>query len=426
MSQGLQVYPIYAVERPQIVRPSYLFSLEPIGLFTPYVESLTGYIIRLAQEHALSPQDLIVRFILPIQGRTYNSQAKYNMINSLWSRDSLLVNSAGSLAKMWKGSLEQLTLRQDIEYLTVLSWKNVIGSRSKLGFLSPFRRWCKYCYYEWKNNNQIIYEPLIWSLSAITMCPFHKAPLSSKCEFCGKSSSPLCQLSRVGYCYKCGCWLGASDIFSGYQTDDEQEWKNYVIESVGSLISVMPTIKNGLLEDGFAKSINAYCTVAGKGGGAELARQMKIEPESLWKLKNQASKPSLITALRLGYFLKIHILEIFINPEIGSLVKNNFDSGMISKPNLNNPLFQGLDYAQIKLIRNELELELSKDTLPTSSINDIARRLGYSSNTISKYGGGLASQILERNKVEFDYEYVRKHLDTFSQEMPPRNCSRLG
>lgn len=40
---------------------SRLYSLEPLGIGTPYVESLTGYVSRLADAHAVSIGNLVGR-----------------------------------------------------------------------------------------------------------------------------------------------------------------------------------------------------------------------------------------------------------------------------------------------------------------------------------------------------------------------------
>src|ERR1700683_189509 len=46
-----------------------LFNLEPIGLGTPYVESITSYISRLAGEHHVAPWVIVSRDIAPRMSR---------------------------------------------------------------------------------------------------------------------------------------------------------------------------------------------------------------------------------------------------------------------------------------------------------------------------------------------------------------------
>jgi TniQ protein len=425
-----QVYPVCQVKRPQLALPSRLYSLEPIGLSTPYVESLTGYIIRLAQEHDLSVQDLVVRQILPMYGRAGNSRADYNWTNGFWIGDSVLVNGLGVIADTWKKMIEELTLRQDIGHMTMLLWKNVIAGKSKLGFLHQRRKWCVVCYHEWQSSKKPIYEPIIWSLSVVTTCPRHGTLLSSECGHCGQNSSPLCQFSRPGYCSKCGYWLGSPRNFLNDQSEGERQWQDWVVKSIGDMISLMPNLINEPIEEGFAKSITSYCKYAGKGGKAEISRRMNIKIESTLKLQNKINRPSLITAMRLSYFLKISLLEIFTNPLIDQVIETRFVSGDISSIELKNQSKKLLDKWQIEIIRNEFEIELSKDASNTSSIKDIAKRLGHATNTLRRHAGDLVKQLLEHQRKVFELNSVQEALNIFLQEMPPPSVKavveRLG
>ncbi len=59
----------------EIPNRSRLYFLEPIGVGTPYTESLSSYLCRLAQEHCVTPQKLIMGEIAPlIMGDNYHSQ----------------------------------------------------------------------------------------------------------------------------------------------------------------------------------------------------------------------------------------------------------------------------------------------------------------------------------------------------------------
>ena len=57
---------LWDTEPPSIPKPSRLFSLEPIGLNTGYVESLTSYVARLALAHSVPPGRLLVMEVKPI------------------------------------------------------------------------------------------------------------------------------------------------------------------------------------------------------------------------------------------------------------------------------------------------------------------------------------------------------------------------
>jgi len=67
----LTVYEGWDLARPPIPPRSRLFSLEPVGIGTPGVESLTGYVARLATTHGVLVRRLVEDEILPLLGRSY-------------------------------------------------------------------------------------------------------------------------------------------------------------------------------------------------------------------------------------------------------------------------------------------------------------------------------------------------------------------
>lgn len=54
----MESYEEWDMNIPAIPPRSRLYRLEPVGIGTPYVESLTSYIARLAAEHCVTPKNL--------------------------------------------------------------------------------------------------------------------------------------------------------------------------------------------------------------------------------------------------------------------------------------------------------------------------------------------------------------------------------
>lgn len=71
---------LWDLEKPTIPPHSRLFSLEPIGLGTHYVESLTSYVVRLAETHCITTSKLVENEIIPILrlGDTSHKKNSYN------------------------------------------------------------------------------------------------------------------------------------------------------------------------------------------------------------------------------------------------------------------------------------------------------------------------------------------------------------
>ncbi|MGC8714570.1 MAG: TniQ family protein, partial [Leptodesmis sp.] len=50
-------------------------------------------------------------------------------------------------------------------------------TRSSWKILRLHKAWCPICYSEWSANSQIIYEPLLWALELVKICPVHHKKL---------------------------------------------------------------------------------------------------------------------------------------------------------------------------------------------------------------------------------------------------------
>ncbi|UYD38484.1 TniQ family protein [Tolypothrix sp. PCC 7601] len=74
----------WALEKPTIPERSQLFPLEPIGVGTLYVESLSGYIARLADCHTITTGELVLSKVIPLMRHKRSSVSSINIINHLF------------------------------------------------------------------------------------------------------------------------------------------------------------------------------------------------------------------------------------------------------------------------------------------------------------------------------------------------------
>jgi hypothetical protein len=119
---------------------SALYNIEPIGIGTPLVESLTSYVTRLAAAHSIHVGTFVRHIILGNFGRQYLARGP-RLAGTFW-RKSLALNGTGSWAADMVKVLEALTRRNDLRQLTLLSWHEVISHR---GLLRRTRAWCPQC-----------------------------------------------------------------------------------------------------------------------------------------------------------------------------------------------------------------------------------------------------------------------------------------
>jgi hypothetical protein len=152
-------YEEWDVSIPTLPPRSRLYRLEPVGIGTPYVESLTSYITRLAEMHCLSPKTLVKYEILPVQNQPITTPSDYFRLGKLWTQNSASLNSVGPLARQWVEAIQQLTARDDLHWLTMLTWDQVLAPQRTV---RRRKIWCAACYQQWRRNCQTVYEPLLW------------------------------------------------------------------------------------------------------------------------------------------------------------------------------------------------------------------------------------------------------------------------
>ena len=122
------------VEPPDWVH-SRLYALEPRGIGTAQVESLTSYVARLAVAHRVAVSKLVLAEILPL-------------FHQPKARTSILAANSGSLlrvndlSKEFVWILQRLTGCLDLPYLTLLPWAAVMATQETV---RPHRAWCSGC-----------------------------------------------------------------------------------------------------------------------------------------------------------------------------------------------------------------------------------------------------------------------------------------
>ena len=222
---------------PAILPRSRLFSLEPVAVGTPYAESLSSYLHRLAQEHCLTSQKLVMGEIAPLilKNEDKSELLKKNVSHLLGNSDAKpAINGMREMTGQLVTVLEELTMRQDLRFLTLLSWKGMIYDK---GLFRNYRAWCPCCWEEWKQENKTIYEPLLWSFKDVEFCLIHKQRLIEECPHCGSHLPVITKLSSAGFCSRCYGWLGQE-----IKGEEEIEKYRVNIQGISELIALTPEL----------------------------------------------------------------------------------------------------------------------------------------------------------------------------------------
>ena len=352
---------------------SRLYPLAPQGKATPLIESLSSYINRLAWTYGVNPRILVTQEIFPNLCRSHHTRTSPGRLGNFCQEDVKTINGIGEAAADWSQTLERLTMRSDLQSLTLNQWASGF---SPFGLLNPSPRWCPTCYYEWRENGLPIYQPLQWSLRDITICLLHKRQLVQLCPHCKKKQSTIAATSRLGFCTRCNCWLGVSaGVTEVNEIDDNQfHWQQWIIKVIEELrrISIsMGSLPWPGLPTGLSTCIEIF------GSARSLARRVGISYVVFQKWKNCISKPSFRSMLDFCHALNITPVRLLMNDFVSF---EEFVTGegstheLLTKPKLYVRVDRKRAFELIQAVLDGREAILS--------VRGIERRLGYNPGSI--------------------------------------------
>lgn len=282
---------------------SYLYHLEPIGVGTPEVESLTSYIARLASAHCLPVQPLLIEVLAP--------ELEYSKINRSFSRFfkecACSLNGLGQYAEDFRSVLERLTLRTELSRLTMLPWKDVFDPGGK-GLNKPHKAWCSSCLREWAGSGIPLREPLIWTLSSVQVCGRHGVGLRTSCPRCGEKQPVLARAWPIGYCSSCGLRLWEKEENEVDGKEELTEWNFWVIEEIGKLLSASPAEYGKSSHKGFQLAVAEVVRHLGIANTQDLDRAIGFGESTITQWRRGRGKP------RFDYFLRF-CFETGISPK---------------------------------------------------------------------------------------------------------------
>lgn len=244
---------------PSIPPRSRLFPLEPVGVGTPYVESLTGYVSRLAAAHCVKPERLLISEVAPLASGKYLSTINSAAFANTASHLSDTLNGPNRISAECVSVMERLTGRQDLAFLTMHRLAGVLSNHK---LVRHERAWCPSCYEEQAAAGLEVYDQLLWSFSDVRVCPRHSRPLCYECPRCGSRFSWLGPNARVAHCAKCEEWLGhppgEPPGGDGCPPAEDVRAEATVSEAVGALLAAVAGITPDASGRIFSDNLSAY------------------------------------------------------------------------------------------------------------------------------------------------------------------------
>ncbi len=242
-----------------IASRSQLYSLVPCQIGTVFRESLTGYINRLAETHHVSARALMGEVIAPQLEEPLLPAAPLAVFIS---QGMMGLNGREVLGQSCAAILERLTVQTDVHRLTLSWWVGDLSPRRQLR-VTP--AWCTTCLFEWKSNGYPIYQPLLWMLQMVAICPQHGNLLMERCPHCHKRPKVIgTTKARLGACTHCAGWLGArSQAHHEEELPDElitwQRWLIHALEELHALSLVAGQPQWVSEEHAYAPTFEAIC-----------------------------------------------------------------------------------------------------------------------------------------------------------------------
>ena len=363
---------------------SYLYSLRVQGLDTSYGESLTGYIARLAQAYHVFPGVLMVRELAPIVDKAYGGANLHTIYQHVAA-----LNGTGEMALNVVKALKSLTLQDELHYLTMIPWVNVFPTR---GLLRSVRAWCPVCYEEWQSNNQIVYEPLVWAIDAVKVCPLHQQHLITECPRCQQSNRLLDWKSQPGYCSRCQAWLGSlHDRVCSNISAIEFGMLFWIASTVKDLLAVTSTLQSFCDKQRVAQALKFYVDRIAEGNVAELARRLEIPKNTFWLWWNGSNMPTLKSLLKICYCLNTSLAD-FLLGELKNLSQEEMTLPLSAKnkPRASAKVF---DDTFLLNLQQKLQESLDSEVTPPLSMEQIAKQLGCHRRTVCRHFPELCHKI---------------------------------
>ncbi len=255
------------------------------------VESLTSYVVRLADMHGLITGDMVVTEIAPaFQGKGMDKNGHCDIVGKASSG----LNGLGGWAEKGVRIVEDLTRCANLDRLTLLPLRDLISPRSTVRTHSA---WCPLCLAEWRNADATVYSPLAWHFSPVRSCPSHPSSLLvNTCPHCLRQHFPLSRWSAPGHCPKCMKWLAVP-------LDDKL--KASPVEMAVSMEAsrlLEATLRAGCRPNRaiFLKHLRFLQDQLYKGSLSGFARAVGLNDSSILALVGGKSRPGLETVLRIS------------------------------------------------------------------------------------------------------------------------------
>lgn len=370
---------LWDLEAPPAYSPSPLYRLEPLGIGTPLMESLTGILKRLASAHHVAVSDLVAFCVGALVDKPIS------LSHLLW------IDGVAASARMWSGLLCEMTRNNDMRYLTMFHWLPLLNSH---GLIRRSQAWCPMCYESWRKSDTPVYEPLLWRLLCVEICLVHHRKLVNRCPVCHAAFPVVTYKAAVGFCPKCRIWLG-SETGGGQPFAVESETYQ-IAQAVGRLLSLAPQTTS-LKRDIVPEVIEAV-KQRRQIPYTHIEAALRIGTSHLSNLKSGMRAPGLATLARLGILSEELLWNRLIGKDIRACPVPETRVQVYERP-------KTFEQRQIYLEK------VLASPAPVPSMSHLARRSGFASPKALQSAFPQHYQLFQQRRYDEQRQALQDILD---------------
>ena len=254
------------------------------------------------------------------------------------------------------------------------------------------RAWCPQCYYEWHEQQEPLYEPLIWALEIVTICPKHHIPLLQACHICRSLIPWLRRRTSVPLCPACGVFLGEKHA-SLLVKDEAVHWQQWMFKNIETLLGCKDILSSPSRIQ-LTQNIRRFCNISKHQKIAVLATKLQIPEYQLRAWVSGEHIPTLRHSLQLCATFGVRLIDFLISNNSTEMHEIQGDSAIVQQ------------FVEVKRIRTTdkariqslLEAELLSLEKPRP-LTRLARQVGVPSKKMYRHFPHLCRTISARYRT---------------------------
>jgi hypothetical protein len=397
MSTNLKILDIYDFPSATGIPITELFYCEPVAVGTASVESVSSFFARLALAHHIGPTTLFTAKIRPrmiqalISGNRivpwYYSASPPLLFNNI----ALYINGINDHTQQLVTILEELTKINNLRSLTMLPF---IGLMSPSRLMRTWAAWCPACYQDQHNQNQPIYDQLLWSLESVETCAEHNMLLQHRCPFsdCGHSFRRLRTNYQPGYCPYCNRWLGQP--LPTAQLDQDRAngkiYDDFKTREMRSLLAATNEIRQPLNTIHLRHAIEATMRAYAGGSPTTFGRAIGLSNSSVLDIIVGRMLPTAEVLLKICYAFGVPLYDLVIKSQEENIAGAQLPI-KTRKKHTKCPKFTQIENDEI--------VTLLETTYPPLSLSQFAAKLKLSKRCLTNHYPQLAAKVIQHNRT---------------------------